>query len=154
MTETSIRATVQTDIPALRAVVRATGLFPDEMLMEMRAPALSGESKALWLTCASAAAPIGFCFAEPEALTDGMWTLRALAVHPEHQRRGCGQALVHTACGLLRVHGQRGLIVDTSATEAFASARRFYHRIGFAEEARIRDFWAPGDDKITYLKPL
>ena len=46
------------------------------------------------------------------------------------------------------------MIVDTSGTEAFAETRAFYRKNGYTEEARIRDYWADGDDKITFRKPL
>ncbi|MEO1249198.1 MAG: GNAT family N-acetyltransferase, partial [Pseudomonadota bacterium] len=30
----------------------------------------------------------------------------------------------------------------------------FYRRCGYVEEARIRDFWSAGDDKIVFWKAL
>jgi hypothetical protein len=50
--------------------------------------------------------------------------------------------------------GGRIVIVDTSGTDAFAKTRRFYENAGYIEEARIRDFWSKGDDKVTYWKAL
>ena len=54
----------------------------------------------------------------------------------------------------LQASGNRVLIVDTSGTESFSGTRRFYNRCGYTEEARIRDFWGPGDDKIVFWKAL
>jgi len=48
----------------------------------------------------------------------------------------------------------RLLLVDTSGTEAFARTRRFYQQLGYRREAVIRDYWATGDDKVTFAKPL
>lgn len=54
----------------------------------------------------------------------------------------------------LRSLGQRILLVDTSSTDAFTLTRKFYTRNGYEEEARIRDFWSAGDDKVIFRKSL
>jgi len=46
------------------------------------------------------------------------------------------------------------LIADTSGTEAFQAARAFYAGNDYAQEARIGDFWALGDDKVVFAKRL
>ncbi len=38
--------------------------------------------------------------------------------------------------------------------EAFAGARAFYAARGYAEEARLRDFYLDGWDKVVYRKRL
>jgi RimJ/RimL family protein N-acetyltransferase len=30
--------------------------------------------------------------------------------------------------------------------------RRFYERCGYREEATLREFYSPGDDKVIYVK--
>ena len=50
--------------------------------------------------------------------------------------------------------GARLIVVDTSGIEDFAGTRAFYARSGYDEEARIRDFWATGDDKVIFRKAL
>ena len=54
----------------------------------------------------------------------------------------------------LKARAARLLIVDTSSLPAFDGARAFYPALGFREEARIRDFWTDGDDKVTFAKRL
>lgn len=78
----------------------------------------------------------------------------ALAVLPAHQGDGVGGALVKRLEDDLRSQGVRVLIADTSGTEAFALTRRFYAKNGYSEEARIRDFWDVGDDKVVFWKAL
>jgi len=46
------------------------------------------------------------------------------------------------------------LIANTSGVDEFAQTRAFYFKNGYAEEARIRDFWDAGDDKIVFWKSL
>ena len=154
MTNIEIKPTVSSDVPALQTVLDETGLFPSEMLHDMLAGFLGDASEDIWLTCHLQDQAVGFCYAVPEQLTEGTWNMLALAVLPAHQGSGCGAALVTYLEALLRERGQRILIVDTSGSEDFAPTRRFYKTIGYAEEARIRDFWAKGDDKVTFWKRL
>lgn len=54
----------------------------------------------------------------------------------------------------LAAEGQRVLIVETSGTDALARTREFYRLCQYDQESRIRDFYADGDDKITFRKAL
>lgn len=78
----------------------------------------------------------------------------ALAVLPLLQGKGHGGALVAQLETTLKGRDQRLLIADTSGVAAFARTREFYRKNGYTEEARIRDFWAAGDDKIVFWKSL
>ena len=151
----NIRMTVARDIADLKKVVDATELFPSEYLPEMIQPYLddpSGDS--IWLSCAHPSGVTGLCVAETEAHTDGTWNMRAFSVAPEFQRSGQGRMLVAALEEALRNRAQRLLIIDTSGLETFDAARAFYRAQGYEEEARIRDYWSEGDDKITFRKHL
>lgn len=78
----------------------------------------------------------------------------AIAVLPQCQGKGAGAAIVKHLEGVLRERGQRILIADTSGTKAFARTRQFYRKNGYTEEARIRDFWAAGNDKVVFWKSI
>ena len=45
-------------------------------------------------------------------------------------------------------------LIETSGVPDFAAQRAFYAGLGYHEEARIRDFYAAGDDKIVFWKRL
>ncbi len=151
----NIKPTVPADIPALKTVLDGTGLFPSEMLPEMVAGFFSSdESRDVWLTCFVQGEAIGFCYAAPEKLTDGAWNMLAIAVHPLSQGKGAGIAIVKHLEATLRAHGQRILIADTSGLAEFEKTRKFYRKNGYFEEARIRDFWAAGNDKVVFWKSL
>ena len=151
----NIRPTKPEDIPALQTVLDGTELFPSEMLPDMVSGFLSGqESEDIWLTCEVDGAAIGFCYAAPEEMTDGIWNMLAIAVLPSKQGSGTGAALVKQLEATLWEHSHRILIADTSGTEEFAQTRAFYRKNGYSEESRIRDFWAAGDDKVTFWKAL
>ncbi|MET1415654.1 GNAT family N-acetyltransferase [Roseibium sp. HPY-6] len=154
MTNHSIQQTTTDDIPDLQIVLDQTGLFPSEMLSDMLAPALADENKGIWLSCHFNGTAVGFSYTVPEEMADGTWNMLALAVRPDLQGRRLGTGLVKAVEERLREKRQRILIVDTSGTNQFAATRAFYARNGYAEEARIRDFWAVGDDKVTFRKAL
>lgn len=150
-----IRPTEARDIPDLKSLLDETGLFPGEMLTDMLHGFLSDEaSEDLWLSCQVEGKVVGFCYAVPETLTDGTWNMLAIAVLPSEQGSGVGGAIVRQLEAELRNRGQRLLIVDTSGREDFAPTRAFYRKNGYQEEARIRGFWAAGDDKIVFSKSL
>jgi ribosomal protein S18 acetylase RimI-like enzyme len=154
MTNPIIKPTSADDIAGLRAVLDRTGLFPSELLPDMLASSLAGETEAFWLTCHSDGEAVGLCYTVPEEFADCTWNMLALAVHPDLQGKRLGAALVHAAEQHLKDKGQRILIVDTSGTDDFALTRKFYAQNGYEEEARIRDFWANGDDKVIFRKAL
>lgn len=150
-----ISVTTEAHIPDIQAILSETELFPPEMLPEMIDPFLEQQTQdQIWLTCLVAKTPVGFCFADPEAMTDGTYNMRAIAVAPAEQGKGYGAALTGALEDALTQLGQRLLLVDTSGTDDFAKTRRFYAHNGYAEEARIRNYWADGDDKIVLSKSL
>ncbi|MEL6985054.1 MAG: GNAT family N-acetyltransferase, partial [Actinomycetota bacterium] len=93
----------------------------------------------------------------PEPFSDRMWNLYFIATDPDRQGSGAGTRLIEHIEQRLRAAGPdvaRTLIVDTSSLDAYAESRAFYARRGFTEEARIRDFYGPGDHKVTFWKSL
>jgi ribosomal protein S18 acetylase RimI-like enzyme len=68
--------------------------------------------------------------------------------------RGPGSALVSHVERVLNERCIRLLIVETSGLPDFARARAFYDKSGFTEEARVKNFFAAGDDKLIYTKML
>ncbi|MEM7295281.1 MAG: GNAT family N-acetyltransferase [Pseudomonadota bacterium] len=154
MSNFTIQPTSADDVAGLKTVLDLTDLFPSEMLLDLLRPALEGETDALWLTYLRHQEAVGLCYVVPEEMAQGTWNIRALAVRPDLQGRGIGTALVRAVEQRLKDKQQRILIVDTSGADGFARARDFYARNGFEKEARIRDFWAFGDDKVTFWKAL
>ncbi|MEL6751292.1 MAG: GNAT family N-acetyltransferase [Pseudomonadota bacterium] len=152
---TIVRPITHSDLDALRTVAHETGLFPPDMVVDFTADTLSStEGAPLWLVAEYQSAVCGLCYAAPEMLTESVWNMLALGVRPANQRDGLGGALVAQLEADLRDAGARMLIVDTSSTDDFLGARNFYAGNGYHEEARIRDYWDVGDDKVTFRKVL
>jgi GNAT superfamily N-acetyltransferase len=93
------------------------------------------------------------CFG-PIPCTLGSFDLYWIAVDPAWQRSGIGRALVSAAELQITSLGGRRIYIDTSGRDQYASTRAFYERVGFHCEARLADFYLPGDDKLVYVKKL
>ncbi|MEM9580274.1 MAG: GNAT family N-acetyltransferase [Pseudomonadota bacterium] len=152
MTDVNIRPARAGDVPGLTDIVGRTGLFPAEMLAPMIAPALDGQEGGFWLVAERDDQPLGFAYTAPEAMTEGVWNMLALAVLPGAQRGGVGAQLVQGVEAHLGSQEARLVLVDTSSGPDFEAARQFYENRGYGLEARIRDYWGAGDDKLTYRK--
>jgi ribosomal protein S18 acetylase RimI-like enzyme len=96
----------------------------------------------------------GYACYGPTPATEGTYDLYWLAVHPEAQGRGIGRALVHAVETKLVARGGRLLLVETSSRADYAGTRQFYARSGYTEAARVRDFYAPADDRILLTTRL
>jgi len=151
----SIRPVVPGDVPALKALIDAAGLFPSNMLDDMLAPYFEQERDGpqVWLT-GDEGGPVAVAYYAPERMTEGTWNLYLIAVHPERQGRGRGSALLRHVEAALAARGERVLLVETSGLPAFEQARAFYRGNGYGEEARIRDFYQAGEDKVIFRKAL
>ena len=86
--------------------------------------------------------------------TQGSFDLYWIAVSPEEQRRGLGALVYARAEAAMRKAGAKRVYADTSSSDRYAGTRGFYQRMGFHEEARLADFYVPGDAKIIYVKTL
>jgi ribosomal protein S18 acetylase RimI-like enzyme len=150
----SVRAMTRADLAGARQVLRSSGLFPPEMLEAMAEPYLSGEAAPIWLVATCRDEVVGFAHSEPERMTNGTHNLLAIAVAAERQRSGIGAALVHGVESVLRNADARLLLVETSTDADQDEARAFYPKMGFGEEARIRDFYADNQTKVVFRKRL
>jgi ribosomal protein S18 acetylase RimI-like enzyme len=149
-----IRVIGSPDLPRLTAIIGRTGLFPPNLLGGMAADHLGGkDTDEIWLTC-DEGGPVAILFCAPEKLTDGTYNLLLIAVDPDRQQQGVGRKLFQELERRLFANGGRMLLVETSGLGEFEGTRNFYRSLGFSEEARIRDFYKAGEDKIVYRKIL
>ncbi|MBD2297343.1 GNAT family N-acetyltransferase [Nostoc sp. FACHB-87] len=154
-----IRPSTPDDSEALIAIAVAAELFPaseTEELSKVLASYFSGNigEGHVWLTDEENGKACGVAYYAPAPFTDGTWDLLMIVVHPNYQRQGRGEALVKYVENALRASGQRILLVETSGLPSYERARAFYKKCGFEEEARIRDFYKAGEDKVVFRKAL
>ena len=97
---------------------------------------------------------IGYACWGKVSVTDYTWDLYWIAVHPASQRQGVGSTLLHAVEENIMFHQGKILLIETSSTDAYRSARGFYERSGFYAEAEIRDYYRSGDNRVIYVKRL
>jgi len=97
---------------------------------------------------------VGYACSGPTPATEGTFDLYWLAVDAAAQGKGIGTRLVREVERELRDRGARMLLVETSSRPDYSNTRAFYARCGYTEAARIRDFYAPADDRIMLTTRL
>ncbi len=152
-----IRPSTPDDTIALIAIADAFGWKPNELeqLSEMLSDYFSGDSNSdhFWITDDDNG-PVGVAYCEPERMTNRTWNLQLIAIRPDRQGQGRGATLLRYVEQTLTARGGRMLLVETSGLPDFERTRAFYRKCGYEEEARIRDFYAAGDDKVVFRKVL
>lgn len=154
---TTIRALVADDIPDIKSVIDENELFPSEMIDDMVSSFLIGKTEEhKWIVAIDnkTSKLIGLAYFVPEKMTSGTWNLLLIAVRPAVHGKGVGKQLVASVENVLRSISTRILLVETSSLAEYEKTRQFYVKIGFEQEARIREFYQEGEDKIVFRKKL
>jgi len=93
------------------------------------------------------------CFGEI-ACTVGSYDLYWIAVDDTHSGRGVGSWLLEQTETRIRGAGGRRVYIETSGCADYRSTQRFYLNRGYGLEAKLADFYRPGDPKLIYGKAL
>jgi GNAT superfamily N-acetyltransferase len=97
---------------------------------------------------------LGYTSYGPIAGTAGSFDLYWIANRRDHQGRGLGRVLMQETERLIRDFGGRRVYAETSGRPQYEPTRVFYERLGFFRETHLQDFYAPGDDKVFFVKVL
>ena len=155
MSTYAIRLATQADAAAVHALSDEAGLSDGSDDSSVLAPM---DDENTWIVLEDdASAVVGAAYFGPESHSDRVWNLYFLAVAKQHQGEGTGSALMAYIEGDLRQRGARVaklLLIETSSVESFEPTRAFYRKHGYVEEARIRDYYGPDDDKVVFWKRL
>jgi ribosomal protein S18 acetylase RimI-like enzyme len=63
-----------------------------------------------------------------------------------------GRLLVERIEACAREAGGRLVVLETAGRALYDPTRRFYLALGYCEAARVKDFYADGDDKVVYVR--
>lgn len=154
-----IRPATLNDTTAACEVVVAAGMFTASeaaLLPSLLGEVLSAEEvlRRFVVDTDEQDAVVGVAFWQPVEMADRVTDLTMIAIRPSEQGRGRGRALMAEAEAAAKSAGQRLMLVQTSGTEQYAGTRHFYTALGYDEEAKVRDYWQPGDDLVVFRKEL
>jgi ribosomal protein S18 acetylase RimI-like enzyme len=148
-----------TDINDIVDIVRSTGFFNDEELdvaAELVEERLSkGTASGYYFLFLELDKRVtGYSCFGPIPGTVNSFDLYWIAVHNESRGMGLGKIIMEKSeKEIAGMNGDR-IYVETSSKDLYIPTRRFYERCGYRAEARLKDFYAPGDDKIIYVKSI
>lgn len=94
----------------------------------------------------------GYVCYGPTPITEGTWDAYWLAVENNRQGQGIGRKLIETMEEKIKQAKGRLILLETSSKSGYEKTHAFYDRTGYKEVGRIIDFYAIGDDRITYEK--
>ena len=145
------------DLPALQNILVATKAFTiDEVkcAMELLEAVLNDPQQPDYqvIVAEHAGSVAGYVLYGPVPLTEGNYDLYWIATDPTLHGKGVGRQLMEETENRLRAAGARMLCLETSSQGSYQRTRRFYEQAGYLEESCIRDFYRPGDNRITYVK--
>ncbi len=94
----------------------------------------------------------GYVCYGPTPATEATYDLYWIAVDPQLQGRGIGRQLLQFAERDCQRRGGKLLIIETSSKESYRPTQSFYLHNGYQIEAKIKDFYAPGDDRLIFTR--
>ena len=135
----------------IEEIVRSSGVFSDaEVTVALEV--FDAASEYEFVGAFVAERLVGYaCFGATPS-TDRTYDLYWIAVHHGAQRTGAGTALMTEVERRLEERRARLMIIETSSRDDYAPTRQFYQKRGYTEAARLRDFYAPGDDRVVLGK--
>ena len=140
-------------IEELKDVLDSCGLFPSQYLDEMISDYLNNaDTQDIWFTYIDNNSPVAIGYCVPEKMTEGTFNLLAIGVSKNYQRTGKASQMMTYIEQLIKKKNGRILIIETSSHNDQIGARKLYNKIGYTEEAVIRDFWNEGENKIVFWK--
>jgi len=96
----------------------------------------------------------GYACYGPVPLTQAAWDLYWIVIDQAAQRKGLGRLLLEYVERDVVKRGGQMLLIETSSQETYSATIRFYERRGYHLEARVRNFYRIGDDKLIFQKAL
>jgi GNAT superfamily N-acetyltransferase len=147
------------DINRVIEIVDSTKFFYDhevEIAAELVAERLAqGESTGYFFVFAEVEGVTAAysCFG-PISMSKTCFDLYWIATHNEYRGKGIGKKLLEETFNHARAMGCKIIIAETSGLEHYAPTRAFYDSNKFELEARLKNFYDEGDDKLFYTKRI
>jgi len=149
----------ESDIQSIRDIIVSTGFFYDyeiEIAVELVKERLKeGESTGYYFVFAEIdGVAVAYSCYGPITMSKTSFDLYWIATHNDYRGKGIGRKLLEETYIQAREMGCIILIAETSGLPHYISTRAFYDNNKFELEARLKDFYAVGDDKLFYTKRI
>lgn len=95
---------------------------------------------------------VGYTCFGPIPCTQVSYDLYWIAVHEQQRNQGLGRLLLEGSEQAIAALGGRRIYVETASRPQYEPTRAFYQRCGYQVAAVLEQFYAPGDDKVVFLK--
>lgn len=153
-----IRELRREDVEPLKRILKATNVFRDEEIIvavELMEATLGQRDDYVQRTIVDGENVVqGYYCIGLTPMTQSTFDLYWIAVNPEYHGKGLGRQLLLHSEDLIRSMKGTLIVVETSSLPKYEPTRKFYVRNQYLETARIRDYYAPGDDLMIYTKHL
>jgi ribosomal protein S18 acetylase RimI-like enzyme len=152
-----IRPLLEDDRAEVDRILSATGMFTDaeievaDELLDIFLHKPDQKDYQLFVACQESRLCGYVCFG-PTPATEATFDLYWIAVDPELQGQGIGKQLLRFAEQECQNLGAKLLIIETSSKELYRPTQAFYLHNGYQIEARIKDFYATGDDRLIFTR--
>ena len=147
------------DIQRVKEIIESTRFFYDhevDIAAELVAERIAGgESSGYFFVFAEVdGVTVAYSCFGPITMSKTSFDLYWIATHNDFRGKGIGRKLIDETCEQARKMGCIILIAETSGLEHYAPTRAFYINNNFELEARLKDFYTMGDDKLFYTKRI
>jgi ribosomal protein S18 acetylase RimI-like enzyme len=150
---------VSTDIESIVEIVRSTGFFTHDEIdiaAELVEERLNKgiESGYYFLFLEMDKKLTGYSCYGPVPGTLSSFDLYWIVVNNDSRGVGFGRLILEMSEKKIASMNGTKIYIETSSKEQYLPTRKFYEACGYKAEAQLRDFYAPGDDKMIYVKSV
>ena len=150
---------VTSDIEEIFEIVRSTGFFTDDELdiaAELIEERLNkGTASGYYFLFLEIDKQLtGYSCYGPIPGTRSSFDLYWIAVKNESRGMGLGKLILEMSEQKISSMNGLNIYIETASKDLYVPTRKFYEACGYRAEARLKDFYAPGDDKIIYVKSV
>ncbi len=148
---------VPADVEDIVEIVRSTGFFTDNELdiaAELVEERLhkGTESGYYFLFLEIDRKLTGYSCFGPVPGTLNSFDLYWIAIDNKSRGMGLGKLILDMSEQKIAAMNGINIYIETSSRDQYLPTRKFYEDSGYRAEARLKDFYSPGDDKIIYVK--
>lgn len=149
----------QSDIQAVREIIVSTRFFYDhevEIAVELVEEWLKeGEACGYnFVFCDIDGRTVAYSCFGSDVMSKTCFDLYWIATHNDLRGKGVGRKVLEETERIARQMGCIILIAETSGLPHYEPTRAFYINTGFDLEAKIKDYYTIGDDKLFFTKRI